>query len=79
KLTTMLKIARKTKKIILQNIILALGIKFLVLLLAFLEPFLINTFMRPLFFVLIYLALFADVGVSLIAVLNSLRAMRIKE
>jgi Cd2+/Zn2+-exporting ATPase len=79
KLSTMLRIAKKTRRIVVENIILALGIKFLVLLLAFLEPFLINTFMRPLFYILIYLALFADVGVSLIAVLNSLRAMRIKE
>jgi len=39
----------------------------------------VGTFLRPLFYLLIYLALFADVGVSLIAVLNSLRAMRIKE
>ncbi len=79
KLPTMVRIAKKTKKIIIQNIILALGIKFLVLFLALLEPFLINTFMRPIFSILIYLALFADVGVSLIAVLNSLRAMRVKE
>lgn len=79
KLATMVKIAKKTKKVVTQNIILALAVKFFVLLLAILEPLLLQTFLRPLFYILIYLALFADVGVSLIAVLNSLRAMRIKE
>ncbi len=79
KLSTLIKIAKKTKRIVIQNIVLALSIKFLVLFLAILEPLLIGTFLKPLFFVLIYLALFADVGVSLIAVINSLRAMRIKE
>lgn len=79
KLSTMLKIAKKTKRVVTQNIVLALVVKFTVLLLAMLEPLLVGTFLRPLFYLLIYLALFADVGVSLIAVLNSLRAMRIKE
>lgn len=79
KLSTITKIAKKTKQIVTQNIILALAVKFAVLFLAILEPILVDTFLRPLFYVLIYLALFADVGVSLIAVLNSLRAMRIKE
>lgn len=79
KLSTMVKIAKKTKRIVTQNIILALTVKFTVLFLALLEPLLIHTFLRPLFYILIYLALFADVGVSLIAVINSLRAMRLKE
>ncbi|MDD3999804.1 MAG: heavy metal translocating P-type ATPase [Bacilli bacterium] len=79
KLSTLVKIAKKTKRIVNQNIFMALSIKFLVLILAMLEPILINTFLWPLYYVLIYLALFADVGVSLIAIINSLRAMRIKE
>lgn len=79
KLPIALKIARKTRKIVIQNIILALGVKFAVLSLALLGPFLINTGLSFLMVFLIYEAIFADVGVSLIAILNSLRAMRIKK
>ena len=50
-----------------QNIIFALGVKFIVLLLGALG--LAN----------MWLAVFADVGVSVIAILNAMRAMKIKE
>lgn len=59
-----LNIARWTKKIIWQNICLALGIKFVFLILGAFGD------------VTMWEAVFADVGVTLIAVLNALRIMR---
>lgn len=56
-------IAKKTKQIVWQNIILALGLKFIFLLLGALGD------------VTMWEAVFADVGVTLIAVLNALRIM----
>ena len=67
KLIDGLKIAKKTKSIIWQNIIFALLVKLVFLVMA---PFnIIND-------ILIYGAIFADVGVSLLAVLNSLRTLK---
>ena len=67
KLVDGLKIAKKTKNIIWQNIIFALLIKLIFLVIS---PFnIIND-------ILIYGAIFADVGVSLLAVLNSLRTLK---
>ena len=57
-------IARKTVRIAKQNIFFALGIKFLILILGALG--LAN----------MWLAVFADVGVAVIAILNSMRALR---
>ena len=58
-----IKISKKTKKIVIQNIVFCLGVKTLVMLLAlFLD-------------VPMYIAIIADVGVALVAVLNSLRIM----
>ncbi len=65
KLTTTIRIARKTKRIVLQNIVFALGVKILIMLLAFMG------------ITSIWFAIFADVGVALIALLNAVRAMRI--
>ncbi|MCR1897739.1 heavy metal translocating P-type ATPase [Irregularibacter muris] len=65
KLISAIKIAKKTRKIVFQNIIFALGIKTIVLLLG---AFGVATMWE---------AVFADVGVSLIAILNSLRALRV--
>lgn len=65
KLVTAIRIARKTKRIVLQNIVFALGVKLLIMLLAF---FGITS---------IWFAIFADVGVALIALLNAVRAMHI--
>lgn len=56
-----LKIAKKTKLIVFENIILSLGVKFSFLILA---AFGLSTML---------MAIFADVGITLIAVLNSLR------
>jgi len=68
KIPLAIRIARKTREIIIQNIILALGIKILVLALT---PF--NGLIH------IWEAIFADVGVSLLTILNSLRIMRINK
>lgn len=78
KLSTAMKIAKKTRKIVIQNIILALVVKFAVLTLALIEPFISTTIFSFMLDFLIYEAIFADVGVSLIAILNSLRAMKVK-
>lgn len=61
-----IKTARKTVKIVKQNIIFALGVKALILILAAIGM------------ASMWAAVFADVGVSFIAILNALRAMRIK-
>lgn len=58
-----MKIAAKTKQIVVQNIAFALGIKVIVLLLGLFG--IAN----------MWLAIFADVGVSLIAVMNSIRIL----
>lgn len=59
-----LAIARQTMRIVWQNIVFALGVKFAVLILAALG--IAN----------MWLAVFADVGVAVIAILNAMRAMR---
>ena len=64
KLADAVKIARFTKRVVWQNIVLSLGIKFLFLFLATLG---VSS---------LWEAIFADVGVSLIAVLNSMRIMK---
>ena len=61
KLSKSFSIARKTRRIVIQNIVLTLGLKFFILGLAALG---LSSMLA---------AIFADVGVSLIAVLNSLR------
>jgi len=64
KLVEAVKIARFTKSVVWQNIVLSLGIKFLFLFLATLG---VSS---------LWEAVFADVGVSLLAVFNSLRIMK---
>lgn len=64
KLPVAVKIARKTHSIVMQNIVFALSVKVLVLIL--------STFG----FANMWAAVFADVGVSVIAILNAMRAMR---
>lgn len=63
KLPTAIRISRMTKKIAWQNIILAIGIKILVMVLGTLG--IANMWM----------AIFADVGVAILAVINSLRIL----
>ena len=66
KLPVAVRIARKTLGIVRQNIVFALGVKFLVLALSALG--LANMWM----------AVFADVGVSVIAILNASRMLKAK-
>lgn len=61
------RIARKTVGIVRQNIVFALGVKFAVLILTAFG------------FASMWAAVFADVGVAVIAILNAMRAMFIKE
>lgn len=67
KIVTAIKIAKRTKTIVMQNIVFALGVKGVILLLG---AFGIATMWE---------AVFGDVGVALIAVLNSMRVMKVKE
>lgn len=71
KLPVAIQIARKTRKVVIENIILALTVKLAVLIISIILP---GDGKTGSF--LILEAIFADVGVSLIAILNSLRAMR---
>ncbi len=61
-----IKIARKTLRIVMQNIVFAIAVKLLFLLLGALGV------------ANMWEAVFADVGVTVIAILNALRAMRVK-
>jgi len=65
KIATAIRIARKTRGIVWQNIALALGVKAVVLVLGALGM------------ASMAMAVFADVGVALIAILNAMRAMRV--
>lgn len=64
KLVSLIRIAKKTKKIIWQNIYLALGVKFTVLLLGVIG------------LATMWAAVFADVGVALLAILNAIRILK---
>lgn len=66
KIPQAIRIARKTMKIVKQNIVFALTIKIAVLILGALG------------FANMWLAVFADVGVSIIAILNSMKTLKIK-
>ena len=61
------RIAKKTMRIVFENIIVALGVKVLVLLLTALG--LMGAFAM-------WLAVFADVGVAMLAILNAMRTLR---
>ena len=67
KLTYALKLSKKCMRIVYQNIILALGVKFLCL------------FLGAIGFSNMWMAIFADVGVMILAVLNALRSMILEE
>ena len=66
KITKAIKISRKCLKIVYENIIFAIGIKLACLLLVALG------------FANMWLAIFADVGVMILAVLNAIRALFVK-
>ena len=67
KITTAVKIAKHTVKIVRENVILALGVKALILALGALG--LAN----------MWLAVFADVGVSVLAIINAMRVLSTKK
>lgn len=67
KIATGIKIAKRTRKIVWQNIILAMGVKLIFLILG-------ATGVSSL-----WEAVFADVGVTVIAVINAMRVMRVKD
>ena len=67
KIVKAIAISKKTLGIVFQNIVMALGIKAFVLILAALG------------FASMWAAVFADVGVAFIAILNAMRAMKVPE
>jgi len=67
KIATAIKIAKKTRSIVMQNILFALGVKGLFLLLGASGH------------ATMWEAVFADVGVAVIAILNAMRVMNTKD
>ena len=67
KIAQTVRISRKTLRIVYENIVFALGVKFVVLCLGALG------------LASMWLAMFADVGVAVIAILNSMRALRLSK
>lgn len=65
KIATAVRIAEKTRWIVWENIVMALGFKTAIMILALLG------------YASVWFAIFADVGVALLAVANALRAMKI--
>ena len=66
KIISAMKLSKKTMRIVKENIIFAIAVKVLVLILT---AFGLSSMWQ---------AVFADVGVSIIAILNALRALRVK-
>lgn len=67
KIATVMKISKKTLRIVQQNITFALGVKGIVLILGALG------------FATMWAAVFADVGVSVLAIINAMRALNVKK
>ena len=67
KLANAIKISKKTMQIVKENIVFAITVKILVLLLSSIGA------------TTLWCAVFADVGVSVIAIINALRILRVKE
>ena len=67
KIATAVRISRKTMRIVWENIIFALGVKIVILILSALG--IAN----------MWLAVFGDVGVLILAILNAVRCMRVKD
>lgn len=68
KIAKAMKISHKTMGIVWQNIVFAIGVKIVIMILAL--PFIGIATM--------WLAVFGDVGVAIIAILNAMRALRVK-
>ncbi len=64
------RIAKKTMRIVKENIVFALGVKFIVLVLSALGW--LGAYGM-------WIAVFADVGVAVLAILNAMRAMKVKD
>ncbi len=64
KISAVIQIARKTLRIVKENIVFALFVKILIL------------FLGAIGFATMWMAVFGDVGVAVIAILNSMRAMK---
>ena len=64
KISSVIKISRRTMRIVRQNIVFAIGVKLLVLVLS---AFGITD---------MWAAVFADVGVAVLAILNSMRTLK---
>ena len=67
KLAAAVHISRRTLRIVHQNIVFAIGVKLVILVLSALG------------YADMWAAVFADVGVTILAILNAMRALRIKE
>ena len=67
KIATAIRISKRTLTIVHQNIVFALGVKFIVLILSALG------------FGNMWIAVFADVGVSVLAIFNAMRALRFRD
>ena len=67
KIAAIVRISRKTMRIVKQNIVFALGVKALVLILGAFGA------------ANMWEAVFADVGVSVLAILNSMRALKAEQ
>ncbi|MBM6774827.1 heavy metal translocating P-type ATPase [Olsenella profusa] len=67
KIARAMRVARKTMRIVWQNIVFALGVKILILVLAAVGV------------ANMWLAVFGDVGVAMIAILNAMRAMHVEK
>ena len=67
KLSLILRIARRTMKIVKSNIAFAIGVKIIILILSAIG------------LASMWMAVFGDVGVSIICILNSMRVLRYKQ
>lgn len=67
KISTGMKVAKNTKKIVSQNIAIAISVKLIVLVLGIFGA------------ATMWQAVFADVGVSIIAILNAIRTLRVED
>ena len=71
KINDAIKISKKNNIVVKENLIFSLTIKLLVMIISFLPLIQVEAF-------IMWLAIFADVGVTIICVLNSLRLMKLK-
>ena len=71
KINDAIKISKKNNIVVKENLIFSLTIKLLVMIISFLPLMQVEAF-------IMWLAIFADVGVTIICVLNSLRLMNLK-